>query len=803
MLKSILTTALRNILRNRSFSIINMLGLSVSMSLALLIILIVREQYSYDNFHHDADKIYRVNTRAIRVEGGSEDYASAPLPIGRAIKEEFSFAEHVVRINRRLSGDIVYGNVNVPIAGFFTDPSFMQVFNFPLEKGDPATALKEPNSLVITQEAAHKIFGQQEPLGQTITLSGYGEFVVTGLLAKLPGKTHFEFEVLASTAAMPQFEQRGIINPSLDNWNNYYSNYVYFKLREGKSRREAEDALSTINKKYYSGLKLETRDKNYEFFLMSLGEITPGPEMSNQMGSAIPTEVIYFLVTLVSIVMVMACFNYTNLTIAKSLSRAREIGIRKVVGAKRLQVFIQFTGETIVFSLICLAFSYVLMQFLKPAFMQLNIANEFSADLQEDFSLYFIFFAFAVCVGIIAGLLPAGYLSALQPLKVLKDSGNLKLHSKLTFRKILIGVQFTFSLVFIIVVLVVYEQINYMVNKDYGFHEKDILNVRLQGVDFEKLAQEMKSLPGVVAVGGVSHRLGTWADRSSDYKRNREDEPFVMRDFMADANYITNLELIFVNGNNFDQAEDPERERDVILNEKALKLFGFADAPSAVGHSIFVDDSVMLTVVGVVKDFHFRPLNYEIGPLAFRYKKNEFDLLSARIVPDQKEKVAAAIVSIWKKFDPIHPVEWMMMEDEIDKAYSEAGFLDILKIVGYISFLSISLACLGMLGMAMYSTQTRIKEIGVRKVMGASTSQIVTLLSHSFLLLLCIAALIGTPIGYFFGEQFLSSYAYKIPITPLLILTGVLIVGFLGILIIGTQTWRAARRNPVKSLRYE
>lgn len=803
MFKSILRTAIRNFFRNRSFSVINLIGLSVSMSLGLLIILVIREQFTFDNFHHDSDRVYRVNTNALRVEGGSEPYASTPLPIGQVLKEDYTFAESVVRINNRLRGDAIYGNVNVPMRGFFTDPSFLEVFNFPLEKGNPATALKESGSLVLTEEAAKKIFGNTEPLGQTISLSGFGEFQVTGVLKKFPSKTHFEFEMLASTSALALFEKEGKIRPSIDDWNNYYSGYVYFKLKEGRSTAEVNEALTAISKKYYANLKLETRDRGYEFYLHALPEITPGPELSNQMGNGMPDLLIVFMSVLVGIVMVMACFNYTNLMIAKSLSRAREIGVRKIVGAQRFQVFLQFVGEAVVFSVLALVVSYGLLQLLKPAFMQLNIAREFSADLQEDYSIYFYFLLFAIAVGTLAGLLPAGYLSAFKPVKVLQDSGSLKVYSGLTFRKVLIATQFSLSLIFIIVVLVIYNQVNFMLTKDYGINDKDILNVRLQGVPFQKIANEVNQLSGIIRVGGVSHQLGTWADRSSDYKRNASDKAFTMRDFIVDNNYIENLELTFLAGNNFDPSTEGEIERHVILNEKALPLFQFADPVSAIGQTIYTDDSLALTVTGVVKDFHFRPLSYEIGPLALRYDVDGLAFLSARIAPGQTELVTASIEAIWKQLDPVHPFEKMMMAEAIDNAYIDAGFKDILKIVGYVCFLAVTLACLGMLGMAMYSTQTRMKEIGVRKVMGASSEQITVLLSRSFLYLIGVAILFGGPVGYWLGNLFLEQYAYKVSVSVLLMSTGIGTIVLLGLITIGSQTWRAASINPVKTLRYE
>lgn len=803
MFKSILISALRNIIRNRAFSAINLIGLSVSMSLGLLVITVIQEQFTYDDFHADADRIYRVNTNALRADGGEEPYASVPYPLGTVLKEEYTFAESVVRINRYMNGDIKYGNTTVPVRGLFTDPSFLTVFDFPLEKGNLATALTEPNSIVLTQAAAEKIFGKQEPLGQTLSLGGYGEFQVTGVLKPKLGKTHFEFEILGSTALIPLLEKDEIIEATQDSWTNYYGNYVYFKLKAGHRIEEVAPALEAMSKKYYANLPLETRDKGYEFYTLPLKDLTPGPMLSNQMGTGMPMLLVIFLGALVGIIMIMACFNYTNLMIAKSLSRAREIGVRKVIGARRRQVFVQFVGEAVVFSLIALMFSYLGFQLLKPAFQQLHIAQEFASDLTENYSLYFSFVIFAVGVGLVAGLLPASYLSAFKPVSVLKDSPSGKAISRQSLRKTLIVSQFTLSIGFIIVIFVIFNQVNYMLAKDYGFNEQDILNVRLRSVNFENLANEIRGFSGVVRVGGVSHKLGTWEDRSDDYRISLGGEPFVMRDFLVEDNYINNLELTFLAGRNFDTAMEGGGERHVILNERAVERFGLGDPVSAIGQTIVVSDSTLLSVIGVVKDFHFRPMNYEIGPLALRYNQRDLSFLSIRIAPGQKAAVVAALEPAWKRLDPVHPLEWQMMEDQIDQAYTDSGFLDVVKIVGYISFLAIVLACLGMLGMAMYATQTRRKEIGIRKVMGASSFEVVLLLSRSFLILIGIAALVGTPIGYSMGNLFLDSYAYKSPISIWVLLSGVTFMSVLGVMTICSQTWRAAVDNPVNSLRYE
>lgn len=804
MFKSILRTAIRNIIRNRTFSVLNFAGLAVAMSLSLLVIVIIRESFTFDTFHDDADRIYRVNTLAMRVSGDSEPYASTPFPIGTAIADDYAFAEKVVRINTSLRGDATYGNVNVPVDGLFADPTFLEVFNFELERGDPKTALAAPNNLVLTQETAERIFGNTEPLGKIITIGSLGEFHVTGVLKKFPGKTHLEFQLLGSTTALPQLEKQRLVMQATENWNNYYSSYVYFKLKEGKSTDEVSQALAQIAKKNYADLKLETRDRGYEFYLHPLNEITPGPELSNQMGNGMPEMVLIFLGVLVIVVMTMACVNFTNLTIAKSLSRAREIGVRKAIGAQRLQVFTQFTVESVVFSLIALVVSYFLMQFLKPAFMQLNIAQEFSADLKEDYVVYILFVAFALFIGLVAGLMPAAYLSAFKPVQVLKDAGStLKLSSRAALRKSLIVLQFTLSMVFIVVVLVIYNQVDYMMKKDYGINEQDIMNIRLQGNDFDKLAAEARSVPGVINATGLSHELGTWADRSDDYRRNAGDEPFTMRDFVVDAQYVRNIDLTFLAGKNFSEDADQGAEREVILNETALPLFQFKDPVSAIGEAIYAGDSTSLIVVGVVKDFNFRPLSYKIGPLALRSFKSGYGWLSMKITPGQKEAVAAVMADKWKQLDPVHTFEMSMMADQIDNAYVRAGFKDILTIVGYVCFLAVTLACLGMIGMSMYATRTRVREIGIRKVLGATSGEITVLLSRSFLMLIAIAIVLGAPVGYLLGSSFIENYAYRIDISAGILLSGIAMIVAIGLIAIGSQTWKAAAANPVRSLKYE
>ncbi len=803
MLKSTFTTAIRNIFRHGSFSLINLIGLAVSMSLGMLIIMIIKEQYTFDDFHKDSERIYRVNTRALRTNGETEPYASTPLPLGKALIDDYAFAEEVVSITRAMNSDALVGSAEVPVRGLIVDPAFLRVFEFPLQNGDVSTALQDAKSLVLTRACAEKIFGKVDALGRAITIKGFGDFTITGILKEFPSKTHFEFEMLASSDGLAGWEKAEAI-PSVTNlWTNYYSSYTYFKLKKGRTLNEVQNALAEISKKYYANVKPETRDKGYEFYLQSINDITPGPQLSNQMGNALPSLISIFIAALATVVIIMACLNYTNLMIAKSLARAKEIGVRKVMGAQRWQVFVQFVGETIIFAVFALILSYGILQLLKPAFMQLHITREFSVTLHEDLATLGMFFIFALVVGMIAGLLPAGYLSAFQASRVLKDAGNLRVYSRLSMRQILMVVQFTFSIIFIVFVLIVQSQVNFMINKDYGINEKNILNVQLQGLPYEKLANELRSVRGVVQIAGISHPLGTWRDRSDDFKKSPDGELFGMRDFIVDENYLNNIDARFVAGRNFREESNGTTEKHIILNEQALKVFGFADAVSAIGQPVYTADSLTLEVIGVVKDFNFRPLSYQIGPVAFRCDPSKLSVVSARIAPGERDHVVAHVEAIWKRLDPSHPLIWKMMDQEIDDAYEEGGFTDIGAVVGYITFLAIVIACLGMLGMAMYASQTRIREVGIRKVMGASVSEIAFLLSRSFLMMISIALIIGTPVSIFLGQSFLTLYAYKVEITPWLILGGVSIIAGLGLLTIYSQTLRAAAANPVSTLRYE
>lgn len=804
MFKSILRAAIRNISRHKAFSLINLIGLSVSMSLCMLVILIVREQYTYDKFHQDADRIYQLNATLTGEQGMGYDIASVPLPVANIVRDEYSIAEEVVSVTKFVTADASSKHGDVALQGLFVDDTFLNVFNFPLMSGNKNSALTHSKNIILTQLAAKKLFGNDDPIGKIVSLgNGYGEYTVSGIFSPLPGKTHLEFDVVVPSSALSTLDKSHMLYNVSSNWDQPYSSYVYVKLKDG-SVDNAAQAVAQASEKYGQRHEIDGGFSGYQFKLLPLDQITPGlSTLFNQIGSGIPMSALVFVGVLAAVVLIMSIFNFTNLTIAKSLTRAKEIGVRKIAGAKRSQVFSQFIGESIVFAFLALIISYLVLQLLKFGVNTLWLSADFSLALQEDGLVYVLFAVFGIIVGSIAGVLPAFYLSAFKPLSVLRESANLRVYSKLTFRKILVATQFTFSIIFVITVLIVYRQMDYMVHADYGFKKEGVLNVSLQGVPFEKAAPHFGNLAGVDNVAGVSHVPGTWNSRSAEYRKSADAAPVSMNHYLVEDTYAEQIDLTFLAGRNFDRASEGTRERHIILNEEALTTFGLGDPMSAIGESILLNDSITLQVIGVVKDFHYRPLSDHIGPMALRYDPKSLDVLSISFQSTKRAEVIALLEKTWEKIDPEHELAYHMMEDDLKQAYRQSGMSDMLAISGYVTVLAVTLACLGMLGMSLYAVQTREKEIGIRRVIGASSSDIIILLGKSFFLLIGIAITIGVPISLFIGDQFLSSFAFRTSVGLLVIGGGILIIVLLGIAMVVSTTLKAAITNPVKSLKYE
>ncbi|NUO01111.1 MAG: ABC transporter permease [Saprospiraceae bacterium] len=809
MLRTDIKIAWRNLGKYKFFSTINVVGLALSMSAALLIITVIRNQFGYDTFHPSPERTFRVITEAIRKDGGAEKYASTPFPAGVALRDDYAVAEQVTHLCFGPSGDATAGSNTLPLNGYYADPAFFKVFGFDLKAGNEADALSAPFSMILTEEAALKFFGgSEQAMDKTLDVRNFGQFKITGVLKKTEQKTHLRFEALASVSTMISLEKeltaQEAENAVSTNWRNYYQTYTFALLRPGKTEADLATVLNEISSSRYKGLVLESRDAGYRFHPQQLSEITPASEMLSQtMESAMPMFIVWGLMGVVFLLMLFPCLNYANLTIARSLVRAKEVGVRKVMGAKRHELVRQFLTEAVLTA----GLATVVAWFLRFPLVGLmegvapNTDSELYSPFSEDWTTYLLFGAFSLIVGLASGWLPATYLARFRPDAALRDLSGIRLFSRVNLRKALIVMQFALSLVFLIVVAAMWQQLNFATQANYGFDKENILNIQLREVDHRALAEEIARDSRVVRVSASSHTIGTWEDFSVDIRKTRDAEPIPVRCFYVDQNYIPNHGLTLVRGENFPADANPEREQYVILNEKGLEFFQLGAPSEALGKTLWLNDSTEVTVKGVVKDYHFRPFTYAIGPLLLLYSPANFYQLDVRLTPGDPSGAIASMEGIWKKFDQLHPMDYDFVDQKLSDCYAEMR-----KSTGLLLFfatIAISVACLGLLGIVTFSVETRSKEISIRKVIGASATEVALLLSRNFFILLGVAIFIALPVAYLAANALLQSFAYRIEIGAGLMLgcAGALVV--LGLLTVGLQTLRAAAANPAKNLRSE
>ncbi len=801
MFSNYLTIALRGLLNNRLFSAINIFGLALSMSLGLFILLLIRGAYRYDTFHPNSERVYRINTEATSEDGDSYPLATSPFQVGAALAQGFSPVEETLRLVRNLNGKVTSGGKSLPVSGLFAEPSFFSMFGFSMLEGNAATALNEPFTIVLTEKSAGKFFPRESALGKTLEIRGYGAFKVTGVLAAFPGKTHLEFEALASAASILPLEKSGTLFKMSDDWHDYYSTYTYIRLRPGSSVAQTEAALAAISKAEFAGKILKNRDASYRYYLQPLAEITPGPALSMSMGKGLPAMMLWFLSALGAVVMLSACFNYTNLTLARVLVRAREIGIRKVVGASRWQVAGQLLGEGVLTAMLSLGIGWLLMKLVQPSFNSLSFTALVDISVQEDWVTALWFVGFAIAVGLIAGAVPALAMSKISPSSLLRRLEGIRFFRRVGLRKTLLVTQFTVSLVFIIVVTVISKQMGHVMSMDYGFRTSQILNVPLQGQSPEKIIPVLSAVPGVERISAASHNMGTFEDRSDDVRGSSEEKPTGVREYFTDRNFADNMGVTFVAGENFPENAVAGRESFLVVNEKFLEKFNLGSPAEAIGKQMLIGDSTRLTLRGVVKDFFFRSAANAIEPMMLRNDPGQWQILNVKIAAGDPTPTIVALQRAWSQAVPERPMESEFYAQSIRKSYSSLS--DGLAIIAVFGLLGIVIAALGLLGIATYTVETRAKEVSLRKIMGASVADLVLLLSRKFLVLLAVAAVLAVPIAWLLGREFLNLFAHRISLGVGVLLPGILLLFAVGALTIGSQTLRAALANPVKSLRSE
>lgn len=812
MIRNYILVAFRNLTRNKFFSAINIFGLAVSMSIGMAIIMLVADQMMYDRFNSKSDRIFRVISRPVTnagVERGGMDNSTSPMPLREALLEEYTGVEKVVRFKRGFGNnwmELEGQNVNIPLTGFFADPEVLEVFEYTLEYGDEKTALVHPYSVVLTKKAARKLFKEDNPVGLSLKVGDLGLFTVTGVLKETEHKSHIVFEGLASMATVKSLASnagsQARFRNDLDNWSDFWNGWTYVLIEKDRPIEDIQGHLDNLFRKHI--LTIENPEAyKANFHLQRLTEITPGTLINNAIGPSLPWVFVYFLGGLAGVIMLTSCFNFTNLSIARSLTRAREIGVRKVTGAARWQIFVQFLSESIVVAFLSLILAGAMLVVIKPLMLQLNFARVFQWDLQANYAVYAVFIVFALVVGVLAGLFPAIVLSGLQPVKVLKRLENVKMFSKIGVRKGIIVVQFTLSLIFILSVIVLYNQLHLFNHKDHGFSMDNNIVVKMNNTPVQALKNELLKYSNILNAAAASHVPASGTTYGNGFKKNLQEKDWTpLNYFLADEDYLENIEVALVAGNYFTSEAGEANKNHVVINEEAVKALHYPSAIDAIGEEvIYQPDSTKKTIIGVVRNYNHQFLMAELSPMALLYDPDQFNLLQVKY-SGAYEEAAANIEKAWTAVNPQMKVDYNDLESEIKQFY-EILFGDLVNILGVISGLAIMISCLGLLGMATYTAETKRKEISIRKVLGSSDQALVLLLSKGFLSLIGIAILLGVPLAWFINNIWLEMIAYRTTFSPQVMFSGIAVLVILGVITIGSQTLRAAFTNPVDNLKNE
>jgi len=797
MLRNYIKVIFRNIVRNKGYSLINILGLAFSMALGLLIIQMIASFTSFDLFQANKERIFRVNTLRSG-EGETHDFATSPYPLMSLLQREAPGVEAVTQWGSNISGNAVCGGKILPLWAQFADTEFFRVFSFKLERGDPATALREPNSIVLASDVAKSFFRDGDPVGQVIQLGKWGSYKITGVLADTSElKTHMEFQSLVSRSTIASLQGQNLISPWTEDWTDLTRSFGYVLLKPGVSPSQVEDAANRLAASHIRDSK-----RQYRFWLQGLTDIVNGPNLENGAGEQVPMAVIYVLSAVALLVVLSAAFNYTNLSIARALSRAREVGIRKVVGAKRRQLFSQFIGEGVVIALLSLAAAFVLYRVLFiPLLQGLHPKLVTYFHFRETGSTLAAFFAFAAATGLVAGALPALHISRFSPIQTMRNLAGLRVVSRITTRKVLIVFQFALSVAFAISTLVAIDQLRMTQRTDLGFRTEGLLTVSLEGVDYGRFRQRVLQEPGVLAVAGTSILPGlTSAD---GFILTRSDRP-VTKPFnvsSGDAGYLPVFGLRLLAGTNFPETGPSKDETLLIINETAVQRLEFETPDKAVGQILSQKDGRKARVVGVVADFVHRRLTGEQGAFALLDRPESCGTAVLRVAGTEVKAVAERLQRIWASFESAAPFSYARMTDLIEDRM--AGEKVIVKCVRFVALLAVFVTCLGLLGIADYSSRIRRRELGIRKVCGAGDWNLVKLLSQGYLLLLTAGAAAAVPIAWGFNKLILSLFDRAVGQRIELFLAGAALVGMLGLATVLSQTIRAARVNPAETIRNE
>jgi putative ABC transport system permease protein len=809
MIKNYLKVALRNLWKSKGFTAINVIGLASGLGVCLLIVLYVMDETSYDRYNAKADRIYRLDAD-IFFNGTQFSSATSPKPLPVTLVKEFPQVENMVRVSYFNSqSDVLIkknGNWIQDHRLGFADSTFFEVFTVPLLAGDPATALKEPHSICLDETAARRYFGTTDVVGKTLELENKTFCKITGVFKDVPRQSHFHFSFI-----------RPLRDSYMGDENQWLSNGVvsYILVRPGTDRAALQARVDATVNKYLSkqleamlhitAQQMQQQGSYFRYHLMPVTDIHLHSNKSYEFEPGGNISYVYVFSVIAILILVIACVNFMNLSTARSASRAKEVGIRKVAGSTKGNLIIQFLAESMLVSFFSLVLALGIALVLLPMFNNLAGKELHAATLFSPRFLLLLV-ALGVLVGCLAGSYPAFYLSSFQPIHVLKGKIAAGFRNS-WLRSGLVVFQFIISIGLIISTIVIYNQLNYIRNRSVGFNREQVLvvhNAYTAGDAVKTMRKELVQLPGIADAtlsgdmptqGTGYNQNGWWRNASLDAKAT-----VVLTDIYIDDHYIPTLGMQMVKGRNF-SIDFPTDSGAVLINESAAALLGYKDP---LKERLWQPNDSMKPVahpiIGVVKDFNFSSMHEKIGPMVMTLR-NSWGNLAIRLRPGDIASRVGRVEAEWKKFAPGLPFSYTFMDDDFNKLYhaeQQTGRLFIAFAV-----FAIFIACLGLFGLVTYAAEQRTKEIGIRKVLGARVTGIVSLLSRDFTRLVLIAALIAFPVAWWAMHQWLQSFAYRTAIDWWIFPLAAVVALLIALVTVSFQTVRAALANPVRSLRSE
>jgi len=807
MLRNYLKIAVRNLWKNKGFSAINILGLALGIATCLLITLYVLDELSYDRYHEKSDRIFRVNVD-LKFGGTEQKFAVGPDPLASTMVSLYPQVENAVRFRGYGSSVVKKGDQNIKEEKIISaDSTLFDVFSFPVIEGNPKKALAAPNSVVITESIAKKYFKTTNVVGKSLRFDNSTDYTITGVIRDMPPNSHFNFDFFVSLSGSEE-SRRGI-------WLSFNFN-TYLLLKKGTDPKAVEAKFNEIYTKFMwpqakqvLNINEEDFNKSGNYIRLSMMPLTDIHLFSDRVAELAPNsdiQMVYIFTIIAVLILLIACVNFMNLSTARSANRAKEVGIRKVLGTQRINLVKQFLTESVMMSVISFLVAVGIALLLLPYFNQLAVKHLNLLPTEHPVLLP-ILLLFAIAVGLLAGSYPAFYLSAFQPIEVLKGKLSKGFKSSY-FRSGLVVLQFFISIALIIATIVIYRQLNYIQNKKLGFNKEQVVTIHdtyvLQS-KIETFKNEVLKQTGVVS-GTVSGYLPVPSGRSDNSffpEGEIINEKAVSMQFWGiDHDYLPTLGIQLAQGRNFSNEFSTDSNA-IILNESAARLFGYLDP---IGKQITTFEDVATkkmrtyTVIGVVKNFHFESLRENVGALSFCLSPST-GLTSFRIKTDEVGNTVKAIEKIWKKLAPGESFSYTFMNEDFNNVYRSEQRVG--KIFISFALLAIFIACLGLFGLATYAAEQRTKEIGIRKVLGASVGNVVGMLSKDFLKLVIIAAFFAFPLSWWAMHKWLEDFAYRIDIGWWVFLVAGVIALLIALLTVSFQAVKAAIANPVKSLRTE